>query len=729
MLFDILKSKRGSTLLVVLLALMVLSILGTTILSLSVTNFKMKMVDRNAKKTFYLAEAGLEEAYAEIGKVIHQGIQSGNSFVEVKLENFIEEAREVEMLDPDSDDSDYIEGTDGTGPVDEEEIKVIMNEWFQEGYKDYIDDHLFNTLDNKIYGTLDTGNYADVNIEDVDQFNGGTEYAITLSSQFDYQGITKKLRAIFHVKIPEYNAPYYVVNDWKTIHENVLFMKALTTEKDMIVQDGPVTINGNIYAYGTQPVNKKLSTEFGGVVVGKDSNSGDLTVNGNVYTNSFLHTNANDSSIEIGDGDVFCNSLVVQQDKTNSHITVNNGVVNTWDDVELNGKNSTITINGSYYGFSYGADGHDVSSSIVVNSDDIGINSYLEITGESVPNHQPSSLHHLFDYSSYQSGTFLGGTVYIDTDDDTSYQTGESVSIQGNYRAYMYYFDRNDLLSVTNSEEADKYKKENIIMGDYAPLVLADQFLNGESLSDEHRSRYFELYHALHTINPSVYDYPLSFGNTSGIKLDNMMYSLGIWISDNSLKSRQAIIDYVGILDEKKIEYLLHINRMGDPSRDNVNTRSYIEDWFTYGDPMVNTDLDEKDEIVFINKDASKTLVIQGSGSTETGDYTIDGSDAMKGIVITRGDVILSGGIDFSGTIIAKGNIWFKGNGTKNLTNNEQIQENFIFPKIVETEELSGFTDSGPAHKYLYETDADVETIGSYIKFGDLVDITWERLQ
>lgn len=55
------KDNRGSTLILVMIAISFISIIGVTILSLSATNYKMKVVDRSAKNNFYEAEAILDQ--------------------------------------------------------------------------------------------------------------------------------------------------------------------------------------------------------------------------------------------------------------------------------------------------------------------------------------------------------------------------------------------------------------------------------------------------------------------------------------------------------------------------------------------------------------------------------------------------------------------------------------------------------------------------------------------
>lgn len=752
-----LKNKKGSTIIAVLLVLSVLSILGMTLLSLSMSNFKMKMIDSNIKTTFYFSEAGLEEAYAEIGKIIHEAIQSGNEEVKNNISVFIQEERMKEIDEPGDtilEDSEYIDGTDGSGPVNENKIKEKMNQYFQYEFRRYMnegslsDSETHPSLEKRLkdkyikdgYGKLDTtiiDENASVHVEWVDKFNiySDSTYIISLVSQFNYQGVTKKLKATHKIMTPQYGAPYYVMNEKKAIHQNVLFNKALTTEEDILVEGGNVIINGDIYAYGTQPEDKTLSGDFGGVAVG-GKKSGELEVNGNIYTNSYVHTNGNNSSITVNNGDIFCNSLVVQQNKVGCDITINDGVVNTLDDLELNGKHSNITINGSYYGFSEGLTGHNESSSIVINSPDIKSNhSSLIITGEEVDDHQPDLP--LVGNNNYVNGTYLGGTVYIHLLGNTAYQTGESVSVKGNYKGYTYYFALEDIQSTPGySPSDDQYEESNIIMGDYSPLVLADKFSDGTSMNASHRSRYIELYDDLNKISETKYDYPLNLGGDMGIQIGNLIHSVGVWIHQNTLKGSKmaADADTLAIPIDKKREYLFHINRFGDStitdlSSSILDTQAGIDHWFLFDHNFLKTSTDLQNEIVFVNDDPDKVLVIQGKGASETGDYKINDSD-FKGIIMTKGEVIITGEVSFQGMIAAEKDIVFKGRGTKTLSNTPVIQKTFIYPKVVENSRLMNqFQNNGASINFLYQSQAGVDDTGSFLKFEDIIETTWEKVK
>lgn len=780
MLRRILKSNRGSTLLLALVTLSILGILGTAIISLSVINYRTKIVDKNKKTSFYLAEAGLEEAYAVIGKEIEAGIEAGNKEVQNNLDDFIRRERSKEAYDPldddELDDSVFIIGIHGCGEVNEEKIKPLIEEWFRLGFSKYMNDNLETNLrnknDNDKYGIVDsninTGN-AGVMVDEVIEFNivndpitvksngrpldavemdSDTDepepipYEISLLSSFDHENINRRIKGHFSIKMPKYNASYYVKNVKAKLSENILWKKAITTESNLYVTGDRVTINGDVYAYGTIPGDRKDSRDYGGVVVGdKESNiSGKITINGDVATNSYLHTNADDSLISI-EGNVFCNSLVVQEGTSGSTIEVisepgSDFSVYTADDLELNGEEARIEINGSYYGFSDGRDNlaaHHESSSIVINSKDIGTNSFLKITKD----------------------IFMGGTVYINLPLE-DYQTGESVSIRGNYKAYSEVLK--GITDDPDTTEEDESKYNDLELESFQPLVLVNRLndVDKTEMNAIEKSRYFYYYNEAH----SEVDDPLrlQLGGDSGIDInvgdENVLFSTGAYLSRGVIYPSKPFVDNDYMFNEKREEFEKHVNNMSDEMEKDTEKRVHIFDGggqhgrislggdiFENEDINIGEDVSEKiiKEVVLVNHDSSKDIYIIGQHGSSLGigsdDIKIDVSSGnivgLNGIIITRGKVYIRGKINYRGTIAAEGNIYIEDNNKKIITNDE----NYIYKTIYKDKmEGSGslaerFVNNGNEVSFLYDSEAGADDLNSYLKYEDIVDIHWERVK
>ncbi len=748
------KSNNGATLVLVLVTLSILSMLGAAIISLSLINFKMKVVDNNVKTSFYLAEAGLHEAYAVIGKSIETGIDEGNSKVETELATFIQNERILEQTDPIDEESEYILGTDGYGEIDEEKIMLKIEEWFKEGYSKYINDNLEDTLNNKVLSKADeniSDEIAEINIigsvTEYDITGGQENYIVTLKSDFEDRNVEKQMQATFTIKIPSYNAPYYVTNNVIQMPTNVLWKKAITSEKDIIIRGNNVSIKGDVYAYGTKPGDSLALRDYGGIIAGDKSlnQSGKITVEGSVVTSSYVHTNYNDSSIDI-EGDVFANSLIIQEDTNRCNIIVE-GTVNTRDDVEINGEEGTIDIEGSYYGFSDGSTvsaSHDNSSSIVINSPDIGDSggSKLKITGVQTSDEQIDNPDIGNDL--YTGGVFIGGTVYIDVTGGP-YQTGESVSIKGNYKAYGEYLD--DDLSLYNSNGGprdDVFDPTNTIMDSYPPLVLVD------GLNVIEKSKYFNYYDEDYG-SDSVKK--LKLGG-AGIEIDNLLFSTGATIRGGTVNESKALLDSSDIINKKANDFNYMVNKMGDNKYGNpqglMNTnRVCINNGsgngrFKFSDSVNSypneTDVNNRRELLYINNDDDKDLAIIGTPDIEapksiSKETTITLNDEnLMGIIITKGDIYISGKINYRGIIVTEGNIYFEDDNPKNITHDMD----YILKKIAKLDGTDGSinlkdefanNNTNELQSVLYESSAGVDDINTYIKYDDIIDIYWEKIK
>lgn len=79
-------NNKGNTLAIVIIGIFILSILGTLILGITSTNYRMKLNDKKNETTFYYAEKAVDEVYAGIGNDIMECVTS--SYTQV-LEEYI----------------------------------------------------------------------------------------------------------------------------------------------------------------------------------------------------------------------------------------------------------------------------------------------------------------------------------------------------------------------------------------------------------------------------------------------------------------------------------------------------------------------------------------------------------------------------------------------------------------------------------------------------------------
>ncbi|MFT9494807.1 hypothetical protein [Anaerosolibacter sp.] len=718
-------SNKGSTLVLVIITLSVLGLLGTTIISAAVVGFKTKISERNVKTALYLSEAGLEEAYAEIGKVVENALTASNQYVEAELDGFIEEERLKIFEDP-TYNSPYLNDDD---TVNEQAIKDKLQEWFNDRYASYINSSLFSALSSKVSSNNfrvvdDAVNFSrpTITVYDVDAseeenkrlpfpvdasalFIGNRtndRYKITLNSTFNHKGVLKELKVRFEIAIPDYNAPYYVKREWAELEENVLWTKAITTDKDLFVKSTNTTINGDVFAYGTRPSIVTDTRSYGGIVVGHDSMPGNITIHGDIATNSYVHTNTSNSQLII-QGNVFCDSLLIEEDTDNSRISIT-GSVHTRDDLELNGRLSHINIAGNYYGFSDGsayARSHDNSSSIIINSPDIGevdsvtgnLKSMLKITGDA----------------------YLGGTAYIPVESGY-YQTGESVSVKGNYRAYF------DPLNPSPSGERPEEFKSPFEFKSFPPLYLVNEFYSPDTekpLLAKDKGQYFQYFNE---------DFPgqLTLGG-NGIDIGGVRFSTGAYINNGEIfPSHQLIEDFL-ILGQKHDLFKNQVDKMNDPT-ERGSGPVHINHRFKFETDVLPSQEDkDRKEIALVNT-GSQPIRILGDGvinHSPSDPYTLQLSK-FKGVILTKGDVHISGEVDFWGTIIAEGDIYIEDNHRKSLN----YDEAFIRRKVYETPALKEqFKKNGAPVKFLVESTAGVDDVNSYIKYENIIRTYWYKIR
>ncbi len=104
-----LQSEKGSTLLMTVITIAVLTVLGTTILSLSLMNYNMKFTDTMMKRTQYYSESGIDQVYSILGYYVDEALKyaSDETALDVLqkktvMENILSDIRSYEsqlMLD------------------------------------------------------------------------------------------------------------------------------------------------------------------------------------------------------------------------------------------------------------------------------------------------------------------------------------------------------------------------------------------------------------------------------------------------------------------------------------------------------------------------------------------------------------------------------------------------------------------------------------------------------
>lgn len=708
------KSEKGSTLIMVLMILTILTIVGTSLLSLSLMNFKMKKMDEDIKESFYWTETALDEAYAKTATIIQSAIQDSNAKSNIDISDMLESEKEqlTEQLELDENAETIHFNSDFS--VKENAVRNTLDNLFKDYYNSYINNNLWTEIGDKDNYNTDEDKTV-ISLTDIINFDDDSDsktdrYMFDIMTRYTVNNINETIRARFEILVPDYNSTFTVSTNKHKFNENILWTKALIAQEDIEVTSTDVTVDGDVFALGTKPQNLASSKDFGGLVAGQGFSRGRITINGDLSTDSYVHTNYNNSSVTVN-GNVFCDSLVVQDGVSNCNININ-GKLYTEDDIELNGSESRIDINGDFYGFSDGSSvsaGHYQSSSLVFNSPDLGVDSFLNITGI----------------------VYLGGTVYINT--NPIFQTGESVAFKRspNYLVYKYEYTEDDLSTLSPSDYAkyEKYKEDNIMFDYYEPLYVADRFVNpNEKLNVFNKRDYIYLYDLL-------YPNEIIKGGALGISLGNVVHSIGTYVNEGTLNAKDINVNYEVLYEDPAEEaFDKSVNKMNDNTIENSVT---INNRFTFPDSSIIYDevtVNQSRELVYINSSDS-ALELLGPNVTHTlsnyyeleaeGDALDDSAD-LKGIIITNGDVYIKGKINYKGTIITTGNIYFQDNYAKTIKHDK----NFIIRKMVELNITNNFINSfGPEQTFISNADVSVDDGShSYLPSDDLVKIiNWKK--
>lgn len=475
-------NNKGNTLGIVIIGIFILSILGTLILGLTATNYKMKLVDKKSEATFYYAEKAVDEIYAGIGTEV---MTCAKKSYENVMENYLKN-----------------DGSGGATKLTKEEAKELFNQTYIEGKRNLVGDILIDGLNDlypdstmvsdniqTIYNRLESKGYISgvtgysfrlvnitsgtdtTSVEYVNDPSTGELEKVLLKNicvecETDSTGFYSSIITDFEIKVPDINLNF--VDSPEDYNFDELFEYSIiaqgntpdavgTPQRDTIeISAENVTITGNVYA-GTKNSNNSISLGKADKILYPYRN---LTINAKnlVCEGPFVlySSRANlrnlagddDSTDALDSLQFYAKDIQFEGDPVKlgesddilDFSVVGNCIIS--DDLEVNGNNYDIKIKGNYFGYGFQASGigsteeadsgtfsgfstpatyeneHEKRSAIIIN----GKNANIDMTEV--------------------NEMILGGRAYIDLDSggqygNASYMTGESVSFKGNQQVYM----------------------------------------------------------------------------------------------------------------------------------------------------------------------------------------------------------------------------------------------------------------------------------------------------
>lgn len=596
-----LKNDKGSTLVLLVMAIAIISLLGTSILGVTMMNYKIKKTNTDLKYSFYMSESGLDNAYAESYALMLEALKESNTAAQAKIAEY--DLNKLAELIEDGD-THYIEDVDGDGVYSfrQDVIKAEAEGLFESTYINKVKANIATRLLGVNYDDTEEKLTLEITNDNLIAFNADTPLILSISSEYlkKKENIKKTTDVDIEIDVPKYNESYKVSTVNMGI--NPFWTKALTAENLNIYKESGTVFEGEVFVNNNLNLYNSGKVEFQKDVAVKNNisiyDSKELNTK-NVYAKNILLEGANAEFVAeyLGDGNP----------------DTYEGVV-VLDDLEMNASGQTVEINGPYYGFGYGGFDRDntKNSSIIINNANI---SKLNITGD----------------------LYLLGTSYIK---GLPYATGESLSILGNYKAYSVPLENGDF-----REEKVEFKD------DYYPFPpLVEWWYNSDNQKNDiqsyQKAEYIKQYN---TENSGA----LKLGNGK-VLLNGNVVTLGSVVDDgNIFTSSIGLEEWHDLNENIGDSYYKKINTLGYDAESSTEF-STDEIFDNIGPGDIKTGAPTGTELVYINK-------VDRSGG-DVGPYVLpDGVES--GLIITNEDIEISGMVNFTGVIICGGNINIRDDG------------------------------------------------------------------
>ncbi len=798
-------NNNGSTLIMAILAIAFVSLLASVILAAAVGNIVMKKIDTKSKSTFYTAEGVLDEIKTGVGK---DSMTSMASAYEKVLANLVitDSAYEIDYM------------------MSNEEANKLLQTLFMQnmvtkvtnGNVDFIT--ITDKLEDNSSVTLENAkNYLSQYISKT-ELNYATVKSIeSITIIKDYNGLQNQMiinNVVLNYKAQKGSDTYFadVTVDIDVAYPDMTVdftsSKRLTDFKEFaLIADEDIKVNAtteNITAainagmYAGEYI--EVTSGTGGMAhltVGPNTDAAGMTVPSNIVTRKDIIIKGSESAADVAGNiakfdvltsNLWCTNLTFAARTTTLNQDISAGVEvnissdsNSYiaDDMNISGKNSTVTVGGNYYGYSYdGVNGeHAKSSAIIVD----GAGSVLRLGSDSV------TLKKLI----------IGGHSYISykTNDVSDYMTGESLSFTGNQELYLIpseYIGIGYDKSVANPMAPDAWDKLNAAAAADADISIVDVsgffayedgllagtpyevkkvndliyvYLNFKN--NDARAKYIadvmagekapELTEKLEKYTSSLLSENVSASGSVDIKEGGQIYTAGVLMETGGTNVNQQIgtsyegnlgVDVLGVTSiDLSNRYLIMTQLLTDIPFE-VNGSKYVvenvertlEDllqFYVTGNELVASATDNIVDWDLVQSkgynDGNPTYTLQGTSHAIPltkvaidGDYTIP-DNVLGGIVVASGDVTVTH--DFTGLIIAKGNILIKGNAT--VTTNEDLVEQLLTFEFTfneaENEEAVPFKN----YFYAYKSSGDdgsedikIESLG----YDDMVSLNnWRK--
>lgn len=175
-------NERGSSLVLVITIMSILILLGVTLLTLALTNFKMKDINGSFKQSYYIAEGALEEGYIKLNQICYDLLEESHDYANNNSNKFKNK--------------------------------------FKEKFSEYVNNKLGDSSSYEIYDVNLSLEVISIDIKEIsDELNFNVELKSTYSRK-----TTIKVKCIYKGKISKYDEKInnmkidILITDFKTIN-------------------------------------------------------------------------------------------------------------------------------------------------------------------------------------------------------------------------------------------------------------------------------------------------------------------------------------------------------------------------------------------------------------------------------------------------------------------------------------------------------------------------------
>ncbi len=532
------RKKNGSILIYVMMIFAVLMIMGATLSMLTMQNIKNRKHYSESRVNLYYSESGVDVTYGilkeYVKKAADYSTKNTNLEIQIKIDkelerlNNIHEVMETGRMEVDLSSNRIkffnkegypIDPTEGieilteneginekaeiipkgminekvklyneNGELNEEVLEAVQELLFKKYYLSYFNmEHngkknfmnMIEDIENYLYPNLGTSRtkVMVLNKADYEGVNHEIDGPFTLSVQstFIKENIEKMIKADFEFQIPKYASKLSFPVKYTNVSMTPVMNKGLVVNKIMEV-NGKLKVCGDVYVKGCEEKGIIMKSDKSRLHVQGGSVTACEGVDFN-YDYGFdikKVRSEQGAEINIDSGNLYTKNISFSGEKKSNDDPVDDtkgaqgarlivsGDMYVHDDLQIDSDYTTVEVN-NYFGVSDGSKSEDNkvdnSSSIIINTENVGVDG-TKVT--------------------IKNKVIIAGTSYIRNlknpglSDDYAYQTGESISVKGNYAAYSYPLKNS--YNITTDSLVDKDIKYELARTHLSPLTLVTHY-------------------------------------------------------------------------------------------------------------------------------------------------------------------------------------------------------------------------------------------------------------